>query len=135
MAKRPTDEQIRAAVTSFRAYVDKDPTLAFKIGRCADDGKGALAHREMYKDVLAGPTTIWKGTADHVEWLEKALIGAVWSHEKYRGRCRNEQLGGGGKGGAETHHLYVCLWAMDDKMALEIALKNFERAVFSMPDE
>jgi hypothetical protein len=115
---KPTDDELEVAIKGFMEIVEAKKRI-FKIGRCADDGKGGLVDRKMYKDASA-ITSIWQGSAAKASWIEKALTRYAWEHFKHR--CLNKQAGGGKPGKpTDTHHVYVVEWKATDELRTRVA--------------
>ncbi|MFI5301674.1 MAG: hypothetical protein ACHREM_26600 [Polyangiales bacterium] len=121
----PTQLEKKAAGAAFLKLISAGNDV-FKIGRCADDGRGGLADRDMYADAVS-IDTIWNGSSGKVSWLEKWLIRYAW--KRLKTRCRNEQEGGGGTGTSSVHHVYVVRWTATPELVDEIQLMTLLREI------
>jgi hypothetical protein len=101
-----SDTDVLLAVATFVEYL-AECDGPFKIGRSDEEHVDDLKHREMYE---GDPTfrSIWTGTAEVCEWLEKLLIRIAFNVEP--DRCVNQQVGGGGIGDSTKHHVYFVAW-------------------------
>ena len=121
----PRAEEKEAAGRSFLRLVHSNNKI-FKVGRCADDGRGGLKDRDMY-DGCEGIRTIWTGAPGKASWLEKWLTRSAW--KRYPDRCLNEKAGGGPCGEDPDHHVYVVLWAPTPDLAEDVQLTRLLRDI------